>query len=44
VYRSEGDIQITGEPVWNAEEQNWKYPALTQGGRAFTVAEREVMQ
>lgn len=44
VYGSEGAIQITGEPVWNAEEKAWKYPALTQGGRVFSVAERFIDQ
>lgn len=40
VYRGEGLIQITGAPVWSSDEQAWKYPALTQGGRSFAVAER----
>ncbi len=40
VYRSEGDIQITGEPVWDTDQQAWLYPAVTQGGRGFRVAER----
>jgi GNAT superfamily N-acetyltransferase/SAM-dependent methyltransferase len=38
VYRSEGDITITGDPVY--EDGEWKHPALTQGGRTFKVAER----
>lgn len=42
VYRSEGDIKITGQPFF--EDGEWKYPALTTGGRRFAVAERFVTE
>jgi hypothetical protein len=40
VYRSEGNVTITGNPVWSGDQKEWVYPAITNGGRTFGVAER----
>jgi len=42
VYRSEGDVTLVGDPIWNATDKAWEYPAVTNGGRSFNVAERFV--
>jgi len=34
-YRSSGNLTVTGDPVWDAGEKEWKYPIVTQEGRSF---------